>query len=75
VFNRRAYGSNQEEQLRDVSDNSELNGVPEQQAFNGVLIAFEDGEEPDEDDDEMRDSSSDEEADEEPEDILIVESE
>lgn len=43
--------------------------------FNGVLIAYEDGDEPEEFDDEVRESLSDEEGEEEPEDILIVEAE
>jgi hypothetical protein len=40
-----------------------------------VLIAYEDGDEPEEFDDEVRESVSDEEGEEEPEDILIVEAE
>lgn len=40
-----------------------------------MLIAYEDGDEPEEFDDEVRESLSDEEGEEEPEDILIVEAE
>lgn len=40
-----------------------------------MLIAYEDGDEPEEFDDEVRESISDEEGEEEPEDILIVEAE
>ena len=41
--------------------------------FKGVLIAYEDGDEPEEDDDEINDDVSGESGEEEPEDILIVE--
>ena len=46
--------------------------MPQPGTFNGVLIAYEDGDEPEEDDESVRESVSDEEGEEEPEDMLIV---